>query len=65
MRDISDIREFLDEHVLNRVPADKLRHDGNELPFSELEVEDGLIVPNPFPCVTIRYWPNGRPPKQP
>jgi hypothetical protein len=64
MYDISEIRDFLDEFVLNRIPSERLRSKGVELPFSCLDVEDGFITPNPFPCVTIKYWPNGKDPQQ-
>jgi hypothetical protein len=56
---IKAIHEALDEIILDDVPSQFLRADHTGLPFSEIEVIDDK-QPNPFPCISIRYWPNGK-----
>lgn len=56
---VRKIKAALDEMAMDTMPSGRLRHDGQGLPFSECEVAE-LGVADPFPCITIRYWPNGR-----
>lgn len=57
---IKKIHEALDAIILDTVPSCFLRAEGESLPYSVIEVVDER-QPNPFPCISIKYWPNGKP----
>jgi hypothetical protein len=53
------LHEAMDRIILSEMPSIMLRADNTGLPYSEIEVTEGPL-PNPFPCLTIKYWPNGK-----
>lgn len=55
---INKLHEAIDKLVFESAPSERVRSDGVGLPYSEIQVTEDS-QPNPFPCITIRYWPNG------
>lgn len=52
-------KEAMDRIVTETVLSGHLRLKNGGLPYAICEVTTS-VMPDPFPCITVKYWPNGK-----
>jgi hypothetical protein len=53
----SKLLDLLKEFFLETMPSMEVRNKGDDFYIETID----SITPTPFPCITIKVWPNGKP----